>query len=1229
MSIACPEIIVINGTPTDVTGVPTHTSILDYLRHSGHTGSKVGCNEGDCGACTLLLLENDGSTRAINGCLALVPSLVGREIITAEGLVKDGELHPVQQAMVECNGSQCGYCTPGFICSMAEAHHRQLTDPAAIADQLCGNLCRCTGYRPIREAMAQSLAAPAPPLTPSPGFPSETPPSSDTWHRPTSVQQALTLKSKHPEAPFIAGATELAVLINKRHTRYPAVISLDHIASLHEISATPTNWHIGAAAPLTDLEKILAGEYPILDQVLWLFASRQIRHRATLGGNLVTASPIGDTAPVLLALDATVTLTSLTSERTLPLAEFFTGYRQTVMRPDELMTAIIISRNLPGRAQFYKVSKRREMDISTVSAAFRIATDASGLVTHARLAYGGVAATPARALKTESALIGQPLAATGEILTLLATEFTPLTDLRGSAQYRQSLILSLFQKFITASSSPLPTSHFSPGTSPSSLKTENFQLATSHESAPGHVTGSALYVQDTALRRGTLSVWLVRSTHAHASLTNLDVSQALTQPGVHTILTAADIPGLNNTGPARHDEPLFASDTVHFHGQVIAAVIGESTEACRLAANHIRIEYSALPPILGIPQAIAENSYHTDPRFLVRGEIESALTESPHLLEGEFHIGGQDHFYLETQAAWAEPDGEGGVHVASSTQHPSEVQTIVAEILGLPRHRVVIEAPRMGGGFGGKETQGNFIAAICALAATVTGKSVSIQLDRDHDMESTGKRHPFFAKYRIGYHPDGRLHAADIQLTSDGGWSLDLSMPVTDRALFHLDNAYHIPHVRFQGRVARTNVTSHTAFRGFGGPQGMLVIEEILGRIASILQLPAEQVRQRNFYHDSGATNTTHYGQEVQGNRLQRIWDELLDQSDYYSRRQQIADWNSQNPHTKRGIAITPVKFGISFTLKHYNQAGSLVLIYADGSVQVNHGGTEMGQGLHTKILGITMRELGLPAESIRLMHTRTDKVPNTSATAASSGSDLNGMAVANACQQLRTRLLPLAAELLSCAPGDITFGGGQVQNSNGTSIPFSTLTSIAYTRRIQLSAAGFYATPDLDWDWAVGKGRPFFYYAFGAAVSEVEIDGYTGMTRVLRTDILHDVGDSLNPNIDRGQIEGGFVQGMGWLTSEELKWDATGKLLTHSASTYAIPAFSDAPPDFRVHLLTEARQPGTIHGSKAVGEPPLMLAISVREAIRDAIQACCPPAGFLLPSPCTAEAVKSVIAGL
>jgi xanthine dehydrogenase molybdopterin binding subunit/xanthine dehydrogenase small subunit len=1224
MSSASHEQIVINGKAVNVTGAPLYQSILDFLRASGLTGSKVGCNEGDCGACTLLLFDKNGTPRAINGCLALVSSLVGREIITAEGLATpEGKLHPVQQAMIQCNGSQCGYCTPGFVCSMAEIHHQGNHDRADIADQLCGNLCRCTGYRPIREAMLKSLDEPAE-ITPSPiSLPSPPAASSDgtaTWHRPGSIGEALRLKSAHPGSSFIAGATELAVLMNKRHYRPTCLISLDGIDALKEISKTSSHWILGASAPLTDVESALAGKFPMIDHLMRLFASRQIRHRATLGGNLVTASPIGDSAPVLLALDASVRLESHTETRELPLHEFFTGYRRTVMREDEILTAVLLPRQLAGRCRFFKVSKRREMDISTVSAAFRIATDAAGTITEARLAYGGVAATPARARKTEQALIGRTLEASPEILDLLASEFSPLDDLRGSAAYRRTLIRELFRKFIHADgedSIPPFIDHESPPASP---------LGIPHESATGHVTGKALYVQDSALLRGVLTILPVRATHAHARLTRLDVTRAKSAPGIHAVLTASDIPGLNNTGPARHDEPLFAIDTIDFHGQVIAAVVGESMEACRHAAGLVEIEYSPLTPILGIQQAIAAGSYHTEPHFLVRGDLEGGLAASPAILEGEMHIGGQDHFYLETQAAWAQPDGEGGVHVSSSTQHPTEVQTIVAEILGLAKNRVVVEAPRMGGGFGGKETQANAWAAICALAALVTGKSASLQLDRDDDMEATGKRHPFFAKYQVGYHPDGRLHAADIELYSDGGWSLDLSLPVTDRALFHLDNCYYIPHLRFRGQVTKTHVTSHTAFRGFGGPQGMLVIEEIIGRIASKLGLPPEEVRQRNFYQGNGGSNTTHYGEFIEDNRTARIWNELLESSDFASRRADLHVWNSSHPDTKRGLAITPVKFGISFTLKHYNQAGALVLIYADGSVQVNHGGTEMGQGLHTKILGVAMRELGLPASRIRLMHTRTDKVPNTSATAASSGSDLNGMAVADACRQLRERLAPVAAEMLDCPVSDVQFKDGHVQGSAGQSIPFESVTAAAYIRRVHLSAAGFYKTPDLQWDWSVGKGKPFHYFAFGACVSEVEIDGFSGMSRVRRVDILHDVGDSLNPAIDRGQIEGGFVQGMGWLTSEELKWNAGGKLLSHSASTYAIPAFSDAPEDFRVSLLKQATQKNTIHGSKAVGEPPFMLAISVREALRDAILAFGTSRDLILPSPLTAEAVRMAI---
>ncbi len=573
--------------------------------------------------------------------------------------------------------------------------------------------------------------------------------------------------------------------------------------------------------------------------------------------------------------------------------------------------------------------------------------------------------------------------------------------------------------------------------------------------------------------------------------------------------------------------------------------------------------------------------------------------------------------------------------IVSSTQHPSEVQAVVAHVLNVSANKVVVQCPRMGGGFGGKETQAAFPAALAALAARHTGKSVRVRFNRDQDMILTGHRHPFLARFDVGYDRKGTLQAARVHLYSNGGWALDLSQAVTDRALFHLDNAYYIPAVEFRGQVAKTNLSSNTAFRGFGGPQGMLVIEEILDRVARRLGLPPEFVRERNLYRGKGETNTTHYGQEIGDNRIQTIWSRLNKSSGFARRRVEIAEWNAAHAHCKRGLAITPVKFGISFTVTHLNQAGAFVLIYQDGTVQVNHGGTEMGQGVHTNIALIAAKELGIRAQDVRVMPTSTDKVPNTSATAASCGTDLNGAAVQNACETLRTRLAPLAAELLSekigrtVAPKSLVFSESAVfcHSRPRMRVLIGDVVRKAYAQRISLSATGYYATPDIHWDRAAGRGKPFHYFAYGAAATEVEVDSFTGMMRVLRADILHDAGDSINEGVNRGQIEGGFVQGMGWLTTEELKWDNQGRLLTHSPDTYKLPSVGDTPQIFNVTLLKKAAQKGVIFGSKAVGEPPLMLAISVREAIRDAVASFGVPGGEVpLASPATCEAIFMAI---
>jgi xanthine dehydrogenase molybdopterin binding subunit/xanthine dehydrogenase small subunit len=1232
----------LNGTVTHVTGESTNRSLLTYLRANGHTGSKEGCAEGDCGACTVAIVERTASGqptyRAINSCIALLPMVADREIVTVEGIGSREALHPVQSAMVKNYGSQCGYCTPGFIASMFEGYYRDdIRDTAQINDQLNGNLCRCTGYRPIRDAFAEAkrmrpahtddvfqirlsrevAALPAVDYTAR----------DEAFHRPTTLAELVALRAALPQADLICGATEIGVYINKAGRSFPTLIATDGVPELSRITKTAETLVVGGAASLTALEESLDGEFPSLHKMLLVFASRPIRNRASLAGNLVTASPIGDMAPVLLSLDADVRIVGPNRDRTVPLAEFFTGYRKTVLAADELVLEIRIPRPRSQRlVQSYKVSKRRELDIAIVAAGFVLERDAANLVTHVRLAYGGVGPTPVRATATEAFLVGKPWTAETVLAAqpILANEFTPIDDVRSGVEFRKGLIASLFEKFWLGEDEAPPTfEHGTPYPDPS-----DDAKGLKHESAIGHVTGTAIYVDDQARRRPMLDMWPVMSKHAHAILEAVDITAARAMPGVVCILTAADVPGQNDVGAIRKDEPMLAAGEVHYHGQLIAVVVGESLEQCKAAANAVEVTYAAAPALLSIASAVAAESYHTQPHVIRRGDCDAALRASVHTLSGELHVGGQEHFYLEAQAAWAELGDDDDIFVCSSTQHPAEIQSVVSHVLDIPRNKVVVEAPRMGGGFGGKETQGNGWAALVALAATRTRRPVRIQLDRDVDMTVTGKRHPFFGRYEIGFDDDGRLTAAKVALVSDGGWALDLSESILDRALFHLDNSYYIPAVHFTGRVARTNHVSHTAFRGFGGPQGMVIIEEILDRIARQLRLPPETVRARNLYRGDGESNTTHYGQSLGDNRLPMMWDQLVRDAKLEERRADIAAWNAAHPHVKRGIAITPVKFGISFTASFLNQAGALVLVYRDGSVQVNHGGTEMGQGLSTKMRGVAMRDLGVSMDQVRVMKTRTNTIPNTSATAASSGADLNGAAVKNACDQLRERLIPVAIELLGGGidPATLVFAADRV-SSGARSVAFADVAERAYVTQVSLSANGFYRTPGLAYDKSKGHGIPFFYYAYGVAVSEVEVDGLSGMKRVLRVDILQDVGDSLNPNVDRGQIEGAFVQGMGWLTGEELKWDKTGRLLSHSASTYQIPSIGDAPAELHVTLLEKAAQPGVIHGSKAVGEPPLMLAISVREAIRDAIAQFGPP-GIEVPlgCPATHEAIFASI---
>ena len=726
-----------------------------------------------------------------------------------------------------------------------------------------------------------------------------------------------------------------------------------------------------------------------------------------------------------------------------------------------------------------------------------------------------------------------------------------------------------------------------------------------HDSAHKHVTGSAEYIDDIPEPAGTLHGALGLSDRAHAEIVSIDLAAVEAHPGVVLVLTGKDIPGVNDVSAAgKHDEPLLTESLVEFHGQPIFAVIATTRDAARRAARKARIVYRDIAHWSDIDGALANDApVVTEGMTLKRGAPEDEIGKAAHRIKGQMRIGGQEHFYLEGHIALAIPGEDDEITVWASTQHPSEIQHVVGHVLGVPSNAVTVHVRRMGGGFGGKETQGNQFAALAAVAATKLGRAVKFRPDRDEDMVATGKRHDFRVDYDVAFDNAGRIHAVIANYAARCGFSADLSGPVTDRALFHADSSYFYPHVKLTSQPLKTHTVSNTAFRGFGGPQGMVGGERIIEEIAYALGKDPLEIRKANFYGEKGSgRDLTPYHQQVEDNIIARIVEDLEASSDYQARRRAIIDFNKTSPVIRKGIALTPVKFGISFTLTAFNQAGALVHVYQDGSIHLNHGGTEMGQGLHTKVAQVLADAFQVDIDRVKITATTTGKVPNTSATAASSGTDLNGMAAFDAARQIKERLVAFAAGKWNVSPADVVFLPNRVQIGD-TVLPFPEFIRLAYFGRVQLSAAGFYKTPKIHWDRATGRGTPFYYFAYGASVSEVSIDTLTGEYLMERTDILHDVGRSLNPAIDIGQVEGAFVQGMGWLTTEELWWDDKGRLRTHAPSTYKIPLASDRPKIFNTRLAEWSENPeATIGRSKAVGEPPFMLAISVLEALSMAV---------------------------
>ncbi len=722
-----------------------------------------------------------------------------------------------------------------------------------------------------------------------------------------------------------------------------------------------------------------------------------------------------------------------------------------------------------------------------------------------------------------------------------------------------------------------------------------------HDSAGKQVTGEAVYIDDRLEFPNQLHLYARLSTQAHANITKIDVRPCYEFEGVEVVITSKDVPGQLDIGAILPGDPLLADGKVEYYGQPILAVAANDLETARKAAQAAIIEYDPLPAILDVKEALEKKHFVTESHQQKRGDSAAALKKAKHVLEGDLHIGGQEHFYLETQVSSVMPTEDGGMIVYTSTQNPTEVQKLVAEVLGVPMHKIVIDMRRMGGGFGGKETQAAGPACMAAVVAHLTGRPTKMRLLRNEDMQMTGKRHPFYNQYTVGFDDNGRIQGIDITVAGNCGYSPDLSSSIVDRAMFHSDNAYYLGDATVTGHRCKTNTASNTAFRGFGGPQGMMTIEHIMDEIACYLKKDPLEVRKHNYYDDKDR-NTTHYYQTVEDNFIHDITAQLETTSQYHERRKEINAFNKTSPILKKGLAITPVKFGISFTATFLNQAGALLHIYTDGSIHLNHGGTEMGQGLNTKVAQIVAQEFQVDINRIQITATNTDKVPNTSPTAASSGTDLNGKAAQNAAQTIKRRLVEFASSHFKVSEEEVVFKSGIVQIRDKY-MPFEELIQLAYFNQISLSSTGFYRTPKIFYDHQKARGRPFYYYAYGASCSEVVIDTLTGEYKILRADLLHDVGASLNPAIDIGQIEGGFIQGVGWLTTEELVWNEQGKLTTNGPASYKIPAIADMPIDFRTHLLENRSNPeDTVFNSKAVGEPPFMLSMSVWSALKDAI---------------------------
>ncbi|CAG9798537.1 unnamed protein product [Chironomus riparius] len=1271
----------VNGKKINDESPDPEITLLRYLREKLRLcGTKLGCAEGGCGACTVMISRYDRCAGIVkhfsaNACLMPVCALHGMSVTTVEGIgnTKD-RLHPVQERIAKAHGSQCGFCTPGFVMSMyALLRNTPKPDMKELEVAFQGNLCRCTGYRPIIEGyrtftkeyacgmgdkcckvtgngcngeVEDKLFEPSQfaPYNPSqePIFPPELKLTDQydkevlkfsndrgvIWYRPTELQELLAFKKEHKEAAkIVVGNTEVGVEVKFKHFDYKYFVNPSQINALNQIDVLRDGIKIGSAVTLSDIQIFLQKQvnelpesetriYKSIVEMLHWFAGMQVRNVASIGGNIMTGSPISDLVPILMAANAELEVESLDGgRRTVIMNEkFFTGYRRNIINNSEVLISVFIPKTSNNQHFLaYKQAKRRDDDIAIVNAAINIKfEDRAKIIKEAKLAFGGMAPTSVLATKTAEKMSGKVWnRELVEIVNKSLLEEIPLSaDAPGGViSYRRSLTLSLFFKAFLNISNELEKSmdlkiledrdrsgikgfhtltpksaQLFEKVSSDQPKTDPIHRPMVHASAYKQAAGEAIYVDDVSRHEDELYLALVLSTKAHAKILSIDANEALKLPGVHAFFSAKDLtPNQNKIGPVFHDEELFISEIVTSKGQTLGAIAADDQNIAQKAARLVKVEYEEIHPVIvTMEDAIKHESFLPGyPKYLKNGDIDKAFKDADHIVEGEVRMGGQEHFYLETNAAIAIPKDTDEIEIFASTQHPSEIAKLAAHTLGIPINRIVCRAKRLGGGFGGKESRGTLTALPVAFAAYKLRRPVRMMLDRDEDMLITGTRHPFLFKYKTSFQNDGKITGCDLRAFNNAGYSFDLSFSVLDRAVFHFQNAYKIPNVKIESTCLKTNLPSNTAFRGFGGPQGMMVGEHIIRDIARVLKKDVIEIMNINMYNSG---DLTHYNQLLPDCNMRRCFNEVRATANMSERRSATEEFNKNNRWKKRGIALTNSMFGIAFTAPHLNQSGSLVHVYVDGSVLVSHGGIEMGQGLHTKMLQVASTTLQIPVDRIHIQESATDKVPNTSPTAASAGSDLNGMAVLNACKQLYERLAPYREKKPE--------GGWNVWVND------------AYFDRVSLSAVGFYLTPGIGYNPATNSGHPFNYYTHGSAVSEVEIDCLTGDNQVIRTDIVMDVGSSLNPAIDIGQIEGAFMQGYGLFTIEELIYSPDGTLYSRGPGMYKIPSWSDIPGEFNVSLLTGASNPRAVYSSKAIGEPPLFLASSVFFAIKEAIGA-------------------------